>query len=163
MVLQTILLSFVFQFQDARNAFTSSDPFYIFDHFDTFYSLIENAGSCQMITLYRGCDLVYLTADKLGNLLATYLQSNNVADRNSHLNLTKMVLFLSVGLVNCMDNVTGDEGGSKKGNQKNRQSDTNTAERDERRYKTLVQIYNVMQLPLEKLWAESIAEEAFVK
>lgn len=155
--------SFPFPLKDARNAFTSSDPFYIFDHFDTFYSLIENAGSCAMITLSRGCDLVYLTADKLGNLLATYLQSNNNADRNSHLNLTKMVLFLSVGLVKCMDNVTGEDSGSKKTTQKNRQSDMDTTEWNERRYKTLVQIYNVIQLPLEKLWSESIAEEAFVK
>lgn len=100
--------------------------------------------------------------DKLGQLLAVYLQTANASDRNAHLNLTKMILFLSIGLIKSIDSITND-GSSKKVGQKNRQSDLNVAEWDDRRYKSLVQIYNILQLPLEKLWNQSIAEENFVK
>lgn len=117
-----------------------------------------------MLTLYRGCDLIYLTMDKLGQLLAAYLQTNNTSDRNAHLNLTKMILFLSIGLIKSIDSLTDDNSSSKKiGQKNNRQSDINLGEWDDKRFKSLVQIYNIIQLPLEKLWNESIAEEIFVK
>lgn len=119
-----------------------------------------------MLTLLRGSDLIYVTLDKFGQMLSVYLQTNNTSDRNAHLNLTKMILFLSIQLIKSIDTIK-DENASKKNVQKNRQSssssDINLADSVDKRFRALVQIYNIIQLPLEKLWNESIAEETFVE
>ncbi|XP_073845657.1 condensin complex subunit 1-like [Musca autumnalis] len=84
------------------------DPFYIFDHFDTYYAVIENKNtdSTAMTNLMRSFDLLYLTVDKLGNRLAPFLALSEPPtnqERNSHLNLTKMCMFLLVNVVRKID------------------------------------------------------------
>lgn len=143
----------------------SSDPFYIFDHFDTFFSLVENGSSVGTTSLIRGSDLIYLTIDKLGKILTTFLQSNEPADKDSYLNLIKMLFFLNVGFVGVIDKellASSESTGGRKNNKK-LNSEFDVHDWENRRYKILIQIYNVMQLPIEKLWNQCIAEEEFVK
>lgn len=67
--------------------------------------------------------------------------------------------------VKCIDQVKQqaqiDSGQTKKG--KKRTDEFDTQDWDQKRFKFLVQLYNIMQLPLERLWNPPVAEENFVK
>lgn len=195
---------------EARNALTNTDAFFIFDHFDTFFSLIENANATQLQSMMRAADLLFLAIDKLGRTLATQLADKAPAaaasasaesaaaagdsssasaaaaadaeasafDRDAHLNLTKMLLYLSTGFVRAINGLFVSGGsapggattaaaagraGGKKTAAANQQLDVESFGWEEKRYKIMLQVYNVFQLPLQKLWSLCIAEENFVK
>lgn len=137
----------------------------MFDHFDTFYSLIEKAENVSTQLLIRAIDLLFNTIDKLGQSLTTFLQKNVEAERNSYLNLVKMVLFLKVDLIKTIDNKLSNNEtvGVKKTNKKSSTGSEMNYEWDDKRYRSITQIYNVVQLPIEDLWNTSIPEENFVK
>lgn len=154
----------------ARTDFNTSGPFYIFDHFDTFYSLIdkgesESISAPSILLLIRGVDLLFSTIDKLGQLLTTFLQKNEEAERNSYLNLVKMVLYLKIELIDVIDKriEKDDPVAVKKTNKKTSSGSDMNYEWDDKRYRSITQIYNIVQLPIEKLWHTSIPEENFVK
>ncbi|KAM7345451.1 CAP-D2 condensin subunit [Cochliomyia hominivorax] len=148
------------------------DPFYIFDHFDTYYAVIENKNtdSVAMTNLMRSFDLLYLTVDKLGNRLAPFLAVSEPPtnqERNSYLNLTKMCLFLIVNVVRKIDaNIARLQQQQQTNQQKKRGKQADTVEQypdwEMKRGKFLIQLYNIMQFPLEKLWSPPMAEENFV-
>lgn len=155
----------------ARNAY-ATNVFYIFDHFDTFFSLIENASQPMIVSLIRGLDLVFLTVDKLGRELTEFFNQTTLdpVERESYLNLTKMLTYLSVGFVRAIDEVkaggSSPDVGTKKGSKKGGgggggEADANSWE--DRRFKVLVQLFNLFHMPLEKLWSLCIAEESFVE
>lgn len=149
---------------EARSA--AADPFHIFDHFDTYFSFIENVKNVQRQLFVRASDQIYDTTDKLGRILTAFFQQNNMTERDSHLNLTKMVLFLNIGFARAIDVLMNDgqtDGVPKKNTKKAMGNDNDLYKFDERKFNILVQVHNVMQLPLEKLWTLSIAEEDFVK
>lgn len=153
-------------FLAARTSFTATGPFYIFDHFDTFYSLIEKGENVSPQLLFRSIDLLFNTIDKLGQSLTTFLQKNEEAERNSYLNLVKMVLFLKVDLIKIIDEKiqNADSGiGVKRMNKKGSGGNEMNYEWDDKRYRSITQIYNLVQLPIEALWHTSIPEENFVK
>lgn len=149
------------------------DPFYIFDHFDTYYAVIENknSDSTVMTNLMRSFDLLYLTVDKLGNRLAPFLALSEPPtnqERNAHLNLTKMCMFLMVNVVRKIDgNMLRLQQQQQTNQQKKRGKNADTVDQypdwETRRGKFLVQLYNILQFPLEKLWSPPMAEENFVK
>ncbi|XP_075166034.1 CAP-D2 condensin subunit [Haematobia irritans] len=148
------------------------NPFYIFDHFDTYYAVIENKNtdSTAMTNLMRSFDLLYLTVDKLGNVLAPFLAVSappTNQERNSHLNLTKMCMFLMVNVVRKIDsNILRMQQEQQTNQQKKRGKNADTVEQypdwEHKRGKFLVQLYNILQFPLEKLWSPPLAEENFV-
>lgn len=151
-----------------------SDPFYIFDHFDTYYAVIESKGTdaAAMKNLFRAFDLMYITVDKLGSSLAPILAATEPPapqQRKGYLNLTKMCLFLSVNVVRKIDgNIVRLQQQQQNSQQKrkgNKQLDTleEYPDWDVKRGKFLVQLYNLMQFPLQKLWNPPVAEENFIK
>lgn len=149
----------------ARTSFSSMGPFYIFDHFDTFYSLIEKSKEPSMALLIRAVDLLFNTIDKLGQLLTAFLQKNEEAERNSYLNLVKMVLWIQINLIKAVDESPKDTNNpvvGKKGNKRSSGNEMNF-DWDDKRYRSITQIYNIIQLPIENLWHTSIPEENFVK
>lgn len=119
-----------------------------------------------MNTLMRAVDILYSTTTKFGTQLDNYLKQKELNRQSSFLNLTKMILYLLTSTVRAIDIVVKNEANDGPGNKKSnkKQSDrTNIYDWNEKRYQVLRQIFNVMYLPLEKLWNESIAEEEFVK
>lgn len=76
-----------------------------------------------------------------------------------------MVLFLKVGLIKTIDDklANPESIGVKKTNKKSAAGNEMNYEWDDKRYRSIVQIYNVVQLPIEVLWHTSIPEENFVK
>ncbi|KAH8386028.1 hypothetical protein KR200_008218 [Drosophila serrata] len=149
------------------------DPFYIFEHFDTYYSIVEAPGNNESTirNLMRAFDLLYLTVDNLGQALQPLLTASEPMSnqqRTKYLNLTKMTLYLQVNIVRKIDNGfqqaqrDGQLNAQKKRGKQAEQSLENFPDWDIKRGKFLVQLFNVMQCPLEKLWSPPVAEEDFV-
>ncbi|XP_062136373.1 condensin complex subunit 1 [Drosophila sulfurigaster albostrigata] len=148
------------------------DPFYIFEHFDTYYSIIETKANdaAAIRNLMRAFDLLYLTVDQLGGQLAPLLASNEAPssrDRVRYLNLTKMCIYLMIQTVKRIDVVVQQVLKEQQFNQqKKRGKQAETLEQypdwDVKRGKFLVQLFNMMQHHLEKLWNPPVAEESFV-
>uniref|UniRef100_A0A1A9WR38 Condensin complex subunit 1 n=1 Tax=Glossina brevipalpis TaxID=37001 RepID=A0A1A9WR38_9MUSC len=150
-----------------------SDPFYIFDHFDTYYAVIENKNTdaAAMKNLFRAFDLMYITVDKLSNGLVPFLavtEPPSPQQRKGYLNLTKMCLFLLVNVVRKIDGNMVRLQQQQQSNQQKRKGNKHSDSLDEypdwdiKRSKFLVQLYDLMQCPLEKLWNPPLAEENFV-
>jgi condensin complex subunit 1 len=113
----------------------------------------------------RAYDLLWLDIDNLGKYLATLLQKAEISalERLAALNATKMQCYAMIGTVKVIDQTiqAANEGMEKK---KKRDMGCEEFENwDERRFKSLVQLYNLIQLPLEKLWDPPVPEESFVK
>ncbi|XP_053670152.1 condensin complex subunit 1 [Anopheles nili] len=143
-----------------------NDPFAIFDHFDTFYSVIDNQQTLGGTCLLKAYDQLYGAIDKLGNALADLLSRKeiNAADRLSGLNAVKMVVFLMNGMVKAIDaHVTSsiEKMAIKKG-RKQTNEQVEALDWDSKRYQCIVQLYNLMHLPLEKLWDPPVCDESFV-
>lgn len=148
------------------------DPFYIFEHFDTYYSIIENTAkdTNSIRNVMRAFDLLYVTVDRMGQELTPLLNSTeppSTPDRVRYLNLTKMTLYLLVNVVKRIDIIVQQVLHEQQLNQqKKRAKQVEVLEQypdwDVKRGKFLVQLYNVMQNPLEKLWSPPVAEESFV-
>lgn len=168
------LNSYLFVCLAARDSITASDATFIFDHFDTFFSLIENARSSQMsfVSMTRGVDLLYLSIDKEARELLEFFQRTSVdaIEREVHLNLTKMLIYLMVGMVRAIDRMLAETGtpdvGGKRAAKRGVSGDSANLDLlkwDEQRFKSLVQLMNFCQMPLEKLWSLCMAEESFVE
>lgn len=143
---------------------TAGDPFYLFDHFDIFFSVIENASKLAPPNLFRAIELLLTTADKLGDALNSYLAGSEMNEQTRYLNITKMVMWSLVALVKAIDaafaaDVVNDAG--RKG-KKNTLDATPQQLYDPKRYQVQSTIFHLMEKPLEKLWDHSIADEQFV-
>uniref|UniRef100_A0A182QXQ5 Condensin complex subunit 1 n=1 Tax=Anopheles farauti TaxID=69004 RepID=A0A182QXQ5_9DIPT len=145
-----------------------NDPFAIFDHFDTFYSVIDNEKTLAGALLLRAYDQLYGALDRLGNTMANLLSRKeiDVTERLSALNAVKMLCFLVNGMVKAIDahvNAANEKAAvSKKGKKQTNSEQVEALDWDNKRYQCIVQLYNVMQLPLEKLWDPPVCEESFV-
>ncbi|XP_055539807.1 condensin complex subunit 1 isoform X2 [Wyeomyia smithii] len=148
-----------------------NDPFGIFDHFDTFYSVIDNAKQISGSNLLRAYDLLYIAVDRLGTMLAELLNRADLAqpDRLASLNAIKMLIYLMGGTVKAIDahvNALRESGGllKKSGANKKKESEDQieVLDWDNKRSRCVVQLYNLFQLPLEKLWDPPVCEETFV-
>uniref|UniRef100_A0A8W7JGH8 Condensin complex subunit 1 n=1 Tax=Anopheles albimanus TaxID=7167 RepID=A0A8W7JGH8_ANOAL len=141
------------------------DNFGIFDHFDTFYSAIDNSTKLSGTHLIRAYDLLYGAIDNLGNTLADVLSQKDIdqTDRLGCLNAVKMLAFLMNGIVKAIDaHVNSNNDKMLKKGKKQMNDNGEALDWDEKRYQCIVQIYNLMQLPLEKLWDPPVCEESFV-
>lgn len=118
----------------------------------------------------RAFDLLYITVDRMGQELTPLLNSNEPPsshNRVRYLNLTKMTLYLIINVVKRIDIIVQQVQQEQQLNQqKKRAKQAEVLEQypdwEVKRGKFLVQLYNVMQNPLEKLWSPPVAEENFV-
>ncbi|XP_055595244.1 condensin complex subunit 1-like isoform X2 [Uranotaenia lowii] len=147
------------------------DPYGVFDHFDTFYSVIDNAQQLSGVNLVRACDLLYITVDRLGTALADILSRSDLSqdDRLPALNAVKMLIYLMAGTVKAVDahvkSAKAESEGLFKGKGGSKRKDNEQIECldwDNKRYRCVVQLYNFFQLPLERLWDPPVCEESFV-
>lgn len=153
-------------FTDAMRAFKDKrDPFYLFDHFDTFFSIIEHASRIQIMLLMRVLDTLNHTSERSMRLLEAYLKQKDLDQQTAHLNLLKMLLYLMVSTVRAIDLIIMEESTDVLGSKKSAKKQTDRSHDiayDDRRFEILKSIYDLLQLPLEQLWTMAIAEEDFV-
>uniref|UniRef100_A0AAG5CMQ8 Condensin complex subunit 1 n=1 Tax=Anopheles atroparvus TaxID=41427 RepID=A0AAG5CMQ8_ANOAO len=143
------------------------EPFGIFDHFDTFYSVIDNGKQLSGAQLLRAYDQLYGAIDRLGNIMADTLSHKEIeqSDRLALLNSVKMLAFLMNGIVKEIDahvNAANEKVMVKKSKKQPANEQLELLDWDNKRYQCIVQLYNLMQLPLEKLWDPPVCEESFV-
>ncbi|EDV53204.1 condensin complex subunit 1 [Drosophila erecta] len=158
--------------QECKRKVHLGDPFYIFEHFDLYYSILESRSSdaASAQNLMRSFDLLYLTVEKLFQDLQPLLTASEPMSnqqRNSYLNLTKMTLFLQVSTVKKINNAVQQTLRDQQLNvQKKRAKPSDGLEQfpnwEGKRGKFLVQLFNVLQCPLENLWSPPVAEEDFI-
>lgn len=123
----------------------------------------------QIRDLVRAIDILYRTTEKLGQMLDAYLKQETLDRQNDFLNLTKMVMYLMVSTVKEIDTVVKNymaQSSAAAGRKNKKNTDDQLpyyASYDTKRHEVLVQVCNIMQLPIEKLWNMSIVEEDFVK
>lgn len=119
-----------------------------------------------MNQLIRAIDILYNTGEKYGQMIGDYLKKTELNEPTSYLNLTKMVMYLLVSTVRAIDVAAKNdtnETGAKKGKKTSVADAIPKPNWDGKRYQVLVQIFNIMQMPLEKLWNMLIVEEEFIK
>lgn len=108
--------------------------------------------------------MLYKSIDKLGQDLAETLQSAALSqeDRSQNLNALKMLLYSQIALMKKIDKdvFTYSEGKGK--TKKFAPEDMDHTQWEEKRYKSLLQLFNIIQLPLENLWQPPVPEENFV-
>lgn len=156
----------MFSFPAAKQSFKEADVFFIFDHFDAFFSVIENSAKLQMNTLILAIDILYRTTDKLGELLDTYLKQETLDRQDDFLNLTKMVMYLLVSTIRAVDTFVKNNTPAKSGRKSKKNADDlppEFANYGDKRYSVLIQISNFIQMQIDKLWPMSIVEEDFIK
>lgn len=151
----------------AQQTLQQSDAFYIFDQFDTFFSVIENAEKLHIKNLLRAIDILYKTAENLGQLLDNYLKQQNFDRQHDFKNILKMVMYLLVGTVRAVDAFVKENAaqnfGRKKAKQANDDQLPHFASYEIKRYDVLVLLCHIMELPIEKVFENATIEESFVK
>lgn len=141
---------------DARVALREAGILFIFDHFDSFFSIIElTAKEIGAPLSIRGLDILYDAIDKLGHELASNLHEIASGVRLDLLNATKMLLYLQINTIRSIDAVheAKGAGGKKSAN------DGDLFEWDGKRQACLLQIFNISQLPVEQLYDPPVLEE----
>lgn len=118
--------------------------------------------------MLRAVDILYRTSENLGTMLDVYLNQQNLNLQNDFLNLIKMVMYLLISTIRVVDATEKRHSEqSKSAGRKAKKSIDETsilfAQYHPRRYDVLIEICNIMLLPIEKLWTNSIVEENFVK
>lgn len=117
--------------------------------------------------MFRAVEILINTAEKMGEMLNTYLGRNELNEQNKYLNITKMVTYLLLKTVHAIDEELYADGGTvtaatgKKG-KKSTIDATPQQLWEPKRYQVQSSIFHLMEKPLEKLWNLSIADESFV-
>lgn len=145
--------------------------------FDLLYVTIDKLGNNLMQFLSHndlennnnGDDDNHPSEEQQNNLSKSNSETHG---RQSYLNLTKMIMFLMVNVVrkielscNALQQQQQDPFQGKKRGRGGKITVNleNNRSWDEKRHKFLIQLYNLLQFPLEKLWSPPIVEENFVR
>lgn len=146
----------------ARLALTEHGVTYIFDHFDVFYSIIEEVKKLPIQVIFRAMDLLFTSVDIFGKVLAEFLLKPNVTydERCAKLCVLKMLTYARVALVKRVDKDVMQQDVKK--SKKQSAEDPNLSKWEDQRYAALLQLFNLLQLPLGNLWDPPVAEENFV-
>lgn len=98
----------------------------------------------------------------LGEKLVEFLPKEGTtnAERSSMLNVLKMLVFATISLVKKIDRDVVSSDGKK--SKKQTQEEIENCKWEDLRYKALLQLFNILQLPLGNLWNPPVAEEDFV-
>ena len=126
------------------------------------------AKKVPITTIFGAMELLWKSTDALGKTFEEFLprlsNSNELttnAERSSMLNVLKMLVYAMISLVKKIDrDVLTSEGKKQK---KPARDEADTSEKwEDLRYKALLQLFNILELPLKDLWNPPVAEEDFV-
>lgn len=113
-------------------------------------------------------ELLWKSIDSLGNSLGEFLPKlsdlNERAahdERGSMLNILRMLVFAVISLVKKIDRDVILSEGKKQKKQATEEAD-NSDKWEDLRYKALLQLFNILELPLKELWSPPVVEEDFV-
>lgn len=118
---------------------------------------LRPSACCDHIEIY-----FFFVDDKLGKTLAGFLEETNATQQNKRamLNALKMFTFATISLVKKVDLELMNFDGKKQ--KKNSAEDNESEKWQKLRYGALLQLFNILQLPISNLWDPPVAEESFV-
>jgi condensin complex subunit 1 len=108
-------------------------------------------------------DILYRSSDELGKALAEFLQNEDQVSnstRHQMLNALKMHIFATISLVKKIDKDVMIYEGKKHKKDSTEAENFNTWEK--KRFHALLQMFNILNLPLQNLWSPPVPEENFV-
>lgn len=144
-----------------KSGLSSTNPFMIFEHFESFYAVLDNYVRMPHLNLFRSFDLLYNIIERFTAQLQEPLNVAELSNdlRDNYRNALKMLMYLYCTLIKVMDKsiLTGDA--NKKSNKDG--ENVNLDNYEVKRYKCLIQIHAIIGFPLVKLWNPPVAEENF--
>lgn len=116
-----------------------------------------------MNNLFRALDILYNSSKKYAETTSLYLKQSDNNRPKPYQTLTKMTLYLLVATVRAIDDVIKAENADAAAKKGRKQMIDHTDQRwEEHRYDVMMQVFHIIQLPLEKLWNMAIPDETFV-
>nr|XP_045604996.1 condensin complex subunit 1-like [Procambarus clarkii] len=155
--------------QEAHVLFRQDGPKFIIREqcFDAFYSILVNFASVDNEFKHRSLDILVNAMGKLSAELALLLDGE-MSGREKHnwLNVLKMTTYLACNLTEAFENnynkPTTDTLLLGKARKKTARTSDDVMDWEEERNHMLLQIFSVLQYPLQRLWEPPIMEEDFV-
>ncbi|XP_053700032.1 condensin complex subunit 1 [Synchiropus splendidus] len=148
-----------------KGAVRSKGPLCVLEHFDTGYSVLKQSNSVDLNVKEDTLDLLVQVVSSLASTLPSLLSSTTVtaAERQEHLNVVKMSVFLLCKLTECLESdsyrqsiVTTTKGG-KKG-----KAGEGPVQWESERETVLHALIQLLQVDIRSLWSLSLVEEEFI-
>lgn len=155
--------------QDAARGFNVDGVEYILEHFDTYYSILVHGGKLEWPIINKAFDHIDRAAKKLCPHLEVIFQEKEIDTdvRTKNLNCVKMILYLFTSIMKVKDSKLATENSTKLSlGKKKRAGGVNVEENGEwsenDKHMALVTLFNVLHMPLARLWDPPLAEDNFV-
>ncbi|XP_042208169.1 condensin complex subunit 1-like [Homarus americanus] len=156
--------------QEAHVLFRQDGPKFIIREqcFDAFYSVLVNFASVDQEFKHRSWDILVKAMAKMTAELALVLDERDMSssEKLRWLNILKMNTYLACNLTEAFENdynkPTTDTLLLGKGRKKTAKNSETGTDWEEERTRMLVQLFSVLQYPLQRLWDPPVIEEDFV-
>ncbi|XP_029054482.2 condensin complex subunit 1-like [Osmia bicornis bicornis] len=152
---------------EARTALQTSGISFIFEHFDTFFSIIVHRNKIELPIVIRGFCRIHKALEILVVDMESIFEKQttlNEEERLKFINVTKMVAYLfSLFVCYINDEILKDGSDKLSGKRKKSTRSDMEEEWEYTREKALEYVYRLLQLPLQKLWQPPIVEDSFTE
>ncbi|XP_014473291.1 PREDICTED: condensin complex subunit 1 [Dinoponera quadriceps] len=155
------------QFLDGtRAALQEKGPYFILDHFDTFFSVVIHGNKIELEVCIRSFNRIHKALEiVVDNLEQIFDHGNDIdeEERETYLCINKMLAYLFSWFVcHINDQITQDSSESNTGKKKKTAMTSFEEEWEQSRPKALELLYRWLQVPLCKMWRPPIVENLFV-
>ncbi|XP_069703056.1 condensin complex subunit 1 [Periplaneta americana] len=153
---------------ECKNAINEVGTDFIIDHFDALFSVLVHFKQADFSTLSKGWNIIMKGCSVLQNSLTILLDEGDFDNdlRFKMVNITKMTAYILVQMMQSFEDKLSQKPGvlldTGRGRKKNKNQEYDDFNWESKSHGALVLLYNILQLPLNKLWEPPIAEEEFV-
>ncbi|KOX78117.1 Condensin complex subunit 1 [Melipona quadrifasciata] len=149
---------------EARLALQANGANFIFEHFDTFFSIIVHENKVELTIVQRAFTRIQKGFEMLVLNMENIFEKGNELEeehRLTLLNMNKMLAYLFSWFICYIDDEVFKDDRFLGKRKKSTKSDMEE-EWEFNREKALEYIYRLLQLPLSKLWQPPIVEDSFI-
>ncbi|KAK1132275.1 hypothetical protein K0M31_016395 [Melipona bicolor] len=149
---------------EARLALQANGANFIFEHFDTFFSVIVHENKVELTIVQRAFTRIQKGFEMLVLNMENIFEKGNELEeehRLTLLNMNKMLAYLFSWFICYIDDEVFKDDRFLGKRKKSTKSDMEE-EWESNREKALEYIYRLLQLPLSKLWQPPIVEDSFI-
>ncbi|KAJ9587397.1 hypothetical protein L9F63_019072, partial [Diploptera punctata] len=161
----------IFFFSECKNTISESGVDFILDEFDTLFSVLVHFKQADLSLLSKGWNIIIKGYSALSSSLGVIFDEDDLDNdmQFKMLNITKMMTYILTQMMQSFEDKLSQKTsngilietgkGRKKTNKKPEYDDFNWEEKSNNAF---ILLYNILQLPLNKLWDPPLAEEEFV-
>ncbi|XP_076247462.1 CAP-D2 condensin subunit [Calliopsis andreniformis] len=151
---------------ETRASLQANGADFIFDHFDTFFSVMVHGNKVELPIVMRGFNRINKGIEMLVHEMESMFEKGNELqeeDRLRFVNIVKMLAYLfSWFSCHIDDEIMKDTSDKYTGKRKKVARSDVEEEWETTREKALEYVYRLLQLPLQKLWQPPIVEDSFI-